>query len=95
MRKTISLRMIAKRIVRRVRYVFCLKELCTWKYESCMRCGHTFRLLWATTNEKWAEVWGDDGGCLCLDCFVEKALAKGIVIKSEDIKYMELFNPQD
>jgi len=85
---------IIPRLLRRVRFAFCLKELSTWEYESCRRCGHCFRLCWQVSDDKWIAVHGNEGGCLCIDCFIELANKRGIKINNSDIR-MELFNPDD
>ena len=84
-------KIITKRILRRIKYVFDLKEPITWQYESCENCGHCFKVCWDAQDENWIEVCGSDNGCLCIDCFVEMAKRKGIKPK---IEKMKLFNPE-
>ena len=86
--------LIAKRILRRIKYVFILRDLITWPYESCNRCGHCFKVCWNTKNDLWLTVYGSEGGCLCIDCFIELANKKGITIHETDIGTLELFNPR-
>jgi Na+-translocating ferredoxin:NAD+ oxidoreductase RnfC subunit len=85
-------KLILKRILRRIRYIFILRDLLSWEYESCERCGHCFRICWSVKDEKWIAVHGDDSGCLCIDCFIELAHAKNIEINNDDIE-MQLFIP--
>lgn len=85
-------KLIAKRILRRVKYVFDLRELLNWKYESCENCGHCFKVCWTAEDKNWVEVYGNDGGCLCIDCFVERARRKGVKPKIES---MQVFNPEE
>ncbi|MDD5649302.1 MAG: hypothetical protein PHF86_02610 [Candidatus Nanoarchaeia archaeon] len=91
----VNWKIIVKRVLRRIKYVFILKDLINWEYESCKRCGHCFRLLWSVKDELWRKVTGsvdDGGGSLCVDCFIELALQKNIKISNDDI-LIELFNP--
>jgi hypothetical protein len=88
-------KIILKRIIRRIKYVFYFRELVTWKYESCERCGHCYKLLWSTTDKIWFEVHENMNGCLCLDCFIELAKRKKIELNEDSIKLLEIFNPLD
>lgn len=87
--------LIVKRIFRRFCYIFKIRELIIWPYESCERCGHCFHICWTAKDDKWIEVYGNENGCLCLDCFIELANAKNIDITQDDIEFMKLFNPKD
>lgn len=88
-------KLVLKRIFRRICYVLCIRELLTWPYESCERCGHCFRLCWSVKDNKWIEVMGHEEGCLCIDCFIELAYKKGIFIQKSDIERIEVFNPEE
>jgi len=84
-----------KRFFRRLRFAFHFKEMYSWPYESCDRCGHLFKLLWSASDKKWEEVTGSENGCLCVSCFIEKANEKNISINSLDITRLEVFNPKE
>lgn len=90
--KIVHWKLITKRIFRRIRFIFFLKDMITWEYESCIRCGHCYRVLWKISDEKWNAVKGDQNGCLCIDCFLEMANNKNIVINANDIQ-VKVFNP--
>jgi hypothetical protein len=86
-------KIIIKRILRRIKYVFIIKEIMSWQFESCERCGHCFKLCWSVKDEIWKMVYGSDNGCLCIDCFVELANECGIKLKNKDFEAIDLFNP--
>jgi hypothetical protein len=87
--------LIAKRILRRIKYIFIFKEIISWKYESCERCGHCFRLVWSVKDPLWKAVYGSSNGCLCFDCFVELAMRQNIELTKDDIVKLEVFLPKD
>lgn len=89
----IHYKLVFKRIIRRIKYVFNLHEILTWSFESCEKCGHCFKLMWSIKNEKWIKVMGTDNGCLCIDCFIEIAKKKNIKITQNDFETIEIFNP--
>lgn len=66
-----------------------------WEFESCDRCGNTFRSIWETTSMQWKAVTGNKngGGCYCFDCFIKKAEIKGIKIFPQEIK-IKPFQPK-
>jgi len=83
-------RLAILRIFRRLRFAFAWRDVLSWEYESCERCGHCFRVCWSASDESWNAIHGDDGGCLCIDCFVELAERKGV---KPVIERMEVFSP--
>jgi hypothetical protein len=85
--------LISKRFFRRLKFAFKFDEIITWQYESCQRCGHCFKLNWSARDDKWLEVLGNEDGCLCIDCFIEVAKEKNVIITQHDIERMEIFNP--
>lgn len=80
------------RLINRFKPIFRFREMWSWDYESCERCGSCFRLAYTMTNEKWKEVYGSENGCLCLDCFLKMAESKDIKISPEDILWLNIFN---
>lgn len=86
-------KIILKRIVRRIRYIFDFRELFVWAFESCENCGHCFKIVWSVKNQKWVEVYGNEHGCLCLDCFVELAYKKNVKLEKSDFEALEIFLP--
>ena len=87
--------LILRRILNRIKYIFYLKEIIFWKYESCDRCGHCFKLCWSAKDDIWMKVMNTDNGCLCIDCFVEIAKNKNIYISNKDIERIDIFNPKE
>jgi len=86
-------KLVLIRIWRRLKYVFRFRSL-TWEYESCIDCGHCFRLNWSARDAVWFAVVGTkEGGSLCLDCFVERAEKKGFKLAPYDIEYLLFFSP--
>jgi hypothetical protein len=88
--------MVIKRLYRRVKWLL----LCNWKtlslkkwpYESCCYCGKAFRLVWSVDDDCWNDVVGNSDAILCVDCFLEWAKDKNIVIKDDNIR-MRIFQP--
>lgn len=93
--KKIFWKLFIRRIFHRICYIFYFREPAIWQYESCERCDHCFRLCWSAKNEKWIEVYGNNSGCLCIDCFIELANKKEIILEKSDIERIELFNPKE
>lgn len=89
------IKLIIKRIWKRFKYAFQWKELLTWEYESCDNCGHCFKVCWDAEDGIWIFVNGAENGCLCIDCFVEKAKKQGFMIDQSHINRMEIFNPME
>lgn len=87
------IKLIIKRILRRLKYVFMFRSL-SWKYESCTDCGHCFRLVWSVKDAIWNEVMGSGDGILCLDCFVERSVKKGVRLSDNDFE-IKTFLPDD
>lgn len=50
--------------------------------EFCHTCGREQPVIWHADDPLWIEVTGrtDGGGILCVECFDELAMSKGIVI---------------
>jgi len=51
--------------------------------------------MWSVRDDIWKKVVGvndDGGGSLCVDCFVEMANNKDILIRNDDFQ-LEIFNP--
>ena len=91
-------KIIVKRIFNRLKYVFIWKELFTWPYESCKRCGHCFKQQWSVADEVWKkvmEVSDSGGGSLCLDCFIEVAKRKRVPVKGSDFDVVKFFIPSE
>lgn len=79
------IKLIIKRIIRRIKYVFLFRSL-EWKYESCVDCGHCFRINWTVRDEIWEKVmnvYDGGGGSLCITCFIERAKNKNIILKKD------------
>ncbi|MFW6002650.1 MAG: hypothetical protein ACOCQD_04855 [archaeon] len=81
------------RLFRGLRYLFKdIKNRFQWDYESCEDCGTPFRIAYSVTDELWNKVYGDDSGCLCLNCFLLRAFKKGIYPKKTDITWLSMFD---
>ena len=58
--------------------------------EQCEVCGCLYDYWWSAPNNLWTRVTGHDGdGLLCIPCFWQAALDKGIVIQIEAFEYIE------
>lgn len=88
------LRWFLQRFFRRVRHAFRWRELWTWKYESCNRCGSTYRLPTGWYDEVWIRVNGRKEGCLCIDCFLTQAQKKRIGISIKSFERLWVFDPE-
>jgi len=84
-----------RRFLSRLKFLFRLKEMWSWQYESCNRCGCCYRIPTDWVDNKWIEVVGSKNGCLCAECFIKIAQQKRINIKKQDIELMWLFDPDD
>ena len=84
--------MFIRRLINRLKPLLRFREIWSWDYESCERCGSCFRLAYTVTNEKWQEVYGSERGCLCLSCFLELASLKDITVRPEDFMWLCIFN---
>lgn len=64
-----------------------------WQYEceSCDNCGRCYNLVGYWDDNKWLSVNGQEGGCLCVECFLELADIKNINISSQDIERLWVF----
>ncbi len=82
---------LTRRFKKKVKYLANLRSF-FWECESCMDCGHCFRIAWTIKDEVWMSVMPDDGGCLCLDCFIERAEQKGIQIMASDFDWLAIFS---
>lgn len=91
--------MILRRLIRRFRWTLIYQwrslSLKAWPYESCQRCGKSFRVCWNVQDQYWHIVVGvsdDGGGSLCVDCFLELAEYFKVDIPIDAIK-IEVFQP--
>ena len=82
-----------KRFLRRLKYAFQFDTIFNWDYESCENCGKSFKIAYLVKHEIWYKVYGSEDGCLCLNCFLEKASKKNIIIKPEDFLWLSLIYP--
>ena len=92
-----TLRRLKRRFLWLLMYQWSSLTLSQWPYESCRKCGKSFRLLWNVKDQLWKKVMNvndEDGGSYCVDCFIERANKIGIIIPNEDIN-IELFQPGD
>lgn len=83
------------RFFRRIRYPFISSYL--WPFETCKRCGRNFRVRWNVKDEIWQKVMNvedDGGGSLCVDCFIDAALNKGVHVKKEYFT-IDIFIPEN
>lgn len=90
-------KLFLKRFLRRLRTAFRFKEIMSWQYESCDRCGSCYRVVTGWVDDLWENICPKDytepgsGGCLCTNCAVIIAQEKGIQIEIEDVERMWLF----
>ena len=90
--------LILKRFLRRLKYAFNFKDIITWKYESCKKCGHCLNIMWNVKDDIWEDVMSVNdtgGGSLCIDCFITKATKNGIYLENDDFDLMTPFIPRD
>ena len=80
-----------RRFKNKIKYLFNLHSL-LWENESCMDCGHCFRIAWTIKDDVWMRVMGNGGGCLCLDCFIERAERKGVQVVASDFEWLSVFS---
>lgn len=85
MNKLPWLRVFLRRFAARLRYAFRFRDMWTWKLESCRRCGCTYRVVSHWKDLTWLNVTGREGGCLCLNCFVELANEREITLCYNDL----------
>lgn len=88
---TRRLRSWFRRFRRRFKYLFNFRSW-GWENESCDDCGHCFRIAWNVRNEIWSAVNDCYEGCYCLDCFIERAEKKRIVIDASDFDWLCVFS---
>ena len=81
-----------KRLKNRIKACFRFRDMWTWNYESCERCGSCLRIAYTIQDEIWYIVYGSDKGCLCLNCFLELASEKNVTITPDHFKWLCLFN---
>ena len=81
-----------KRLLKRIKWLlinqWLLLTLSSWPYETCENCEKAFRISWLVEDKYWYKVMDvsdDGGGSLCLDCFLEKANKKGVVIPEDAV----------
>ena len=85
-------RRFLRRLYRRIRYlIFSLREIYNWDYESCDNCGIGFKVAYHLKDETWINIYGSDGGCLCLNCVIELAMRKKIPITKDDFTWLSIF----
>lgn len=87
-----------KRLYRRCRWLLVSQwrtlSIKRWPYESCDLCGKAFRLVWSVDDKYWTEIVDPKGGgCLCLDCFLERANGMGLIVPDVAIR-IEPFQPE-
>jgi len=90
------IRLVIRRLWRRLKWLLSMRRI-TWEYESCIVCGRSFRIGWDVRDHIWQavmDVKDGSGGSLCVDCFVERAEAKGVKFKSDDFD-MYIFTPEE
>ena len=62
--------------------------------ETCSNCGACKWVDFICWDWVWASVIGDsDGGNHCLNCFVEVANEKGVLLRREDFAFIDIYNP--
>lgn len=83
--------MFLRRLKNRLKPLVRIRELWSWEYESCERCGCCFKLAYGIVDNMWERVYGSDSGCLCLNCFIERALENNIYLDKNDIEWLILF----
>lgn len=80
-----------RRLKNRLKPLLRLNELWTWEGESCERCGSCFKLAYDLEDPTWNELYGSDGGCLCLNCAIEKGIENGVFLTPKDFVWVFLF----
>jgi len=73
---------------------FRFKEMWTWEYEYCGRCGSCYRIPVGWDTAVWIKINNGLNGCLCGDCAVIMAEKRGVKISANDINRMWLFDPR-
>lgn len=49
-----------------------------YPYETCDICGNRITLIYIIKDDDWINIWGNDGGCLCIGCLDRIAQQKKI-----------------
>jgi hypothetical protein len=49
--------------------------------EHCMDCGRAYGYVWTAPHKQWREVFGDEGGLLCVDCYDAKLRDRGTFVR--------------
>lgn len=81
------LRLYTRRFFRRLKYLFIWKELKEREQkQSCMRCGKFMWIDYNLKDEKWLEIMGHEGGCLCMDCMLEVCNNRDIKLDIDDFE---------
>ena len=86
-----ALKHFLRLFIYRLKPLFHWREMWTWEYEKCQRCGSCFKLAYSLQDNIWMKLQGSECGCLCLNCAIEKALKKKIIIKPGDLTWLCLF----
>lgn len=84
-----------RRFKNRLKACFRFREMWFWDYESCERCGSCFRVAYLVKDEIWNSVYGSSEGCLCINCFLELASKKKVLVTPDSFKWLCLFNGDD
>jgi len=77
------------RVRRRIKVLF--RDF-SWQYESCMDCGHCYRVNVLWEDKTWDLVVGSRRGLLCFECFVIRAQKKNIALIRDDILLLTPFD---
>ena len=91
--KIMWIRVFWWRLSARVKNCFRIREMWTWKYESCRRCGSCYRVPIGWVEEAWLGVNDISDGCLCADCFITIAQQRNFKLLHSDIECMWFFDP--
>jgi hypothetical protein len=81
------------------RFLYCFK----WKHlrkrenlPECERCGSFRWVFFDLTDERKTQIFGKEGSPLfCLNCVLEEAYNKGIMIQKSDFTFLRLRNDYD
>lgn len=91
------IRVFLPRLFRQARFLIInIPNISTWEYESCRDCGRPFHICWTVNDAIWKKVMDvndDSGGSLCVDCFIQRAIKKGVTINNNDFT-LNIFVPE-
>lgn len=79
------------RLSRRIKHVFDLKDMWSWRGENCGKCGSCYRIDYKAKAEVWDPVLPGNVE-VCLNCFITKAAQRDIPVTMSDFDWFEVYH---